>query len=187
MFTPLKLVLAGLGALLLLAAPSPAEAGQKRGVSAQLVVKAQPRVIYEAIRGLRAGDPADVKELSRDDKQCVLEETFSDLPVIGQATCVYVETYTPFQRIDYRMIRSDKFKAFEGAWVITPQDEENVLVELRSYVDTGLAIPFGRQITDMATLKDVKKRLQIVKQSAESSQQRLQQVSAGRSSGGPGD
>lgn len=173
-----------LGACILLALwaalAMPADCKQSRGVRSQLVVKAQPQVVYDAILALRVDDPSAVKQLSRSEKQSVIEEKFDRLPIIGRAICVYVETYTPWQRIDYRMIRSDKFKAFEGSWVVTPQDEESAIVELSSYIDTGLSIPFARQITDATTLRDVKKRLALVKKSAEANQQKLGKISSDR-------
>ena len=138
-----------------------------RGVSAAVIVNAKPNTIYAAIRGLRDEPDSDVKELSKDVSHSVLEEKFCGLPIIGQAVCVYEEKYQPSSRIDYHMLRSDKFKAFEGAWVLTPVSGHSTRVELRHYVDTGLRFPFARQLTDAQTTKDIKERLQEVKAKSE--------------------
>jgi hypothetical protein len=153
---------------------APCEARDDQGVTARLVIKAQPKIVFDAIRAVRVND---AQELSIGDKQSTLQEHYEGLPVIGKATCTYVEKYTPFKRIDYYMIRSDKFKAFQGSWTITPQDDNLTTVELTSYIDTGIRIPFGRQLTNSQTLKDVNMRLAIVKASAEANQSKVDKLS----------
>lgn len=146
--------------------------GQKgfRGVSAKVVVNAEPREVWQAIRGLRDDDPQDVKTISQSPTEDILEETFDDLPVIGKAVCRYKETYRPYERIEYHMISSDHFKAFEGSWVLTPCGKPHqTMVELSSYIDTGLTVPFAHQLTNMATMHNVHRRLQEVKKSVETS------------------
>lgn len=152
----------------------PATARDEKGVSLSLVIKAQPQVVFEVVKSLKT--EGEVNQISGE-KQSVVEEQFDGLPIIGKARCTYVEKYTPFQRVDYHMIRSDKFKAFQGSWVITPQAENSTTVRLTSYIDTGLPVPFAQQITNSAALKDVKKRLDIVKRTAEANQARLDSLS----------
>jgi hypothetical protein len=140
----------------------------KRGVSSHIVVKARPHVIYETIRGLREKSGNSIKELEKTEDHALLEELFNGLPIIGNARCVYIENYLPDRKISYRMVESDKFKAFEGEWLITPTPgEQECLVEVSSFVDTGLRIPFARQMTDAAAVRDLERRLQEVKQVAE--------------------
>lgn len=139
-----------------------------KGVSAKITVRSDPQRVWKAIRDLRDGSPDDVKTISQSPQEDVLEETFEDLPVIGKARCRYKEVYKPFERIDYRMIESDHFKAFEGSWVLTPTDSgAQTIVELSSYIDTGLCIPFVHQLTNMATMRNVHTRLQEVKKIVE--------------------
>jgi hypothetical protein len=78
----------------------------------------------------------------------------------------------PLKRIDYSMITSNQFKTFEGSWVLTP-DGENTIVDLTSSLDPGLRVPFWKEITKMATMKHIKKRLADVQHDAESAQQQL--------------
>ena len=143
-----------------------------KGVRAKVVVRNNQIAVYQAIRGLRQSDPSDVRVISTSDNEDVLEERFDGLPIIGQARCIYKEKYAPPKRIDYQMLESDHFKAFEGSWVLKPMaDGNSTEVELSSYIDAGLPIPFARQITNIQTMKDVRERLEQVKRSAESSQQ----------------
>jgi len=174
MLDRLTSVLAGLVVMVFAAAGAPCYARDDAGVSAKVVIRAQPRVIFNAIRAIRINH---AKEVSLGDKQSTIEEHYEGLPIIGKATCTYVETYTPFTRVDYHMVSSDEFDKFQGAWIITPEDDNLTTVELTSYIDTGVRIPFGRQITNARTLQDVNKRLAILKASAEASQARVDKLS----------
>jgi hypothetical protein len=154
---------------------SPVSAAAKdfKGVSAKIIMRSNPQRVWKAIRDLRDGSPDDVRTISQSAEEDILEETFDDLPVIGKAKCRYREVYKPFERIDYRMIESDHFKAFEGSWVLTPTDSgAQTVVELSSYIDTGLCIPFVHQITNMATMRNVHSRLQEVKKIVETQPKR---------------
>jgi hypothetical protein len=101
----------------------------------------------------------------------VLEERFPGLPLIGEAKCVYKEVYTPYSRIEYSMVRSDKFKAFEGRWLIVPTEDGNATrLSLSSYVDVDIPLPFAKQIAKIQTSHGVSERLQEVKSSCEKKQ-----------------
>jgi hypothetical protein len=155
--------------LFLLLAILPAHAGDDkkvRGVSSQIKIMATPPVIYESIRAM-GKETGNVKVLESAEDHALLEESFKGLPIIGDAVCVYEERYAPHQRIDYHLVRSDKFKAFEGGWELVPNNDGSTSVTLRHYTDTGLRIPFIRQITDSATMKDIEKRLSDLKQQSE--------------------
>lgn len=144
-----------------------------RGVTVSVVVKAHPQIAYQAIRNLRNEDDS-CKVISTNSSSAIVEESFDELPMIGKAKCIYEEKYVSSTRIDYQMKSSDKFKAFEGCWTLTPQKNgEETLVQLRSYVDTGLKIPFARQITNTSTTSEIKQKLADVKKSAESTQNKV--------------
>jgi len=137
------------------------------GVSASLVIHAKPEIIVNSIRNQRIEDPGGTKELSRSDSEILVEETFFNLPVIGRAMCTYKETYKPLT-VDYKMVTSNRFKSFEGSWSLKPdKNGVDTYVSLSAFVDTGLCVPMGRQITNFVTLRDVKERLVFVKKSAE--------------------
>src|SRR5579883_591468 len=117
--TVLSLLLTLCG-LFLCAPANCAEENPAPGVRAAVLVQAEPRLVYEAIRHQRQGDAGRGKELSRSEDRIVVEEEMNR-PVLGHVSCVYEEVYTP-KRIEYKMIKSDKFKAFEGAWTLTPEE-----------------------------------------------------------------
>ncbi|HEY9786638.1 MAG TPA: hypothetical protein V6D17_14650 [Candidatus Obscuribacterales bacterium] len=145
-----------------------------KGVSSGLLVHATPQIIYDSIKELRKRTPDTVKEVSKSEGECILEEHFDNLPFVGKATCIYVEKYVPGKLIEYKMLHSDKFKAFEGKWEITPTaDETESHVQLSSFVMLDLPIPFLKQITNSQTMKGVKERLEAVKKMAEQHQQTL--------------
>src|ERR1700728_4639971 len=123
-------------------APSPIDANQ---VSVHQVVKAPPKVVWDAIRDQRKADTEHRKVISYHDNEATIEEKFPGLPIIGAATCLYKECEVPLKRIDYSMISSDKFKSFAGSWVLT-QDGDNTIVDLTSSLDPGLRVPFWKEI-----------------------------------------
>jgi len=156
-------------------------AGGFLGVTAKVTVKARAEKIYETIRSLRNDEESGVTEIARTATEATLEERFDGLPIIGHAKCVYIERYSPPERIEYKMVHSDRFKAFEGKWEIVPVGGGDVCVlSLSSYVDTGLPIPFARQITNAATMRDVEQRLSEVKQKAETLRREVSTRSPGQ-------
>jgi hypothetical protein len=163
-----KVIPAVVAAQILSATALPAFAENCQSTS-DIFVKAKPEAVYNAILKLREGTKDTVKELSHDGNQsCVLEETFNNLPLIGDAKCVYKEVYVPFKKIEYNLVRSEKFKAFEGKWTLTPSaDGLGTNVCLSSYVDIDLPVPFAKQLTKMQTSRGVKKRLRMVKLACE--------------------
>lgn len=139
-------------------------------VVSKIQVNAKPDVVIEAIRHLRQDEPPGVKCLSHNQHESLIEETFDGLPVVGKAKCIYKETYAP-TRVDFHMVESDKLKAFDGWWRLTPISSTVTEVELATGVDTGLHVPFARQITNASTMREIKQQLVDVKKSAETRQQ----------------
>ena len=142
-----------------------------RGSCQEVIVKASPEAVYKTIIGMRNDSDDTVKELSHQANRCVLEERFPGLPLVGEAKCVYEEVYTPYSRIEYSMVRSDKFKAFEGRWLIVPtEDGTATRLSLSSFIDVDLPLPFAKQICKLQTSHGVKERLQEVKSTCEKNQ-----------------
>lgn len=154
-----------------IAAPQVAAAKCEKfpGVSEHIKVKAEPSVVYECIRALRYKPESNVKELKNTEREATLEEKFTKLPIVGCATCTYVEKYTNDKEVAYKMLSSDKFKAFEGKWELKElPDEKSTDVSLQSFVLLDLPVPFLRQLTNTQTIKGVRERLAEVKKLAES-------------------
>lgn len=158
--------------LLFTGANSSLAACKKKPSTCKITINASPRIVYDVIRNLRnTMHKKQVRELSKTKNHTMIEETFHVLPVIGKAVCVYKETYVPGKQISYHMVRSERFKAFEGKWLITKCSTGKTQLSLSSYVDAGMShIPFAKQITRMETKKGIKKRLASVKKIAEKKQ-----------------
>jgi hypothetical protein len=172
MRTSLSVASAALGALFLL---TPAVvAGEKHGVSSSVLIKAPVSVVWETIKRQRELDP-DMeysKTLSRSGNQAIIEQKFTGLPVWGSTTNVIQEQETPFSRVDYQLVKSDKLKALEGSWVLAPADNGgSTRLSLSSRLDVG--IPFTGGIAKKVASRMVTKRLTNVKALAEQTQRKL--------------
>lgn len=136
-------------------------------VSQSVTVDAKPKAVWTALQKHRKVTPGRTV-VSYDGKSATIRETFEDLPVIGDAQLTYVEREVPFSRIDYRLVESQKIKAFDGSWSLTPSNGgQTTTLQLTSRTDTGLKMPFADTITKKTTAKNVKRRLAEVKRLAE--------------------
>lgn len=132
-----------------------------------IAINAKPEHVWLAIQHQRQSD-GHRKLLSYDGTAATLHETFASLPIVGEASCVYVENESsPMQRIDYALLRSDRFAVFQGAWVISPGKDGTTNVELSNSIDPGIRVPFWQDITKLAASRLVKKRLDAVSTYAE--------------------
>lgn len=140
---------------------------------ASMLIKAPPEVVWSAILDVPdSDDMAYSKQLERKGNVAIIEEKYVKLPIIGDAIAVIKQTEDPYKRIDFELVRSDKFKAMEGSWILTPADNgKHTMVELTSYTDAGVPIP--RFIIDITTKQRVKGRLQEVQAFVEKLQNRV--------------
>lgn len=137
-------------------------------ITEKIVINAPAETIFEAIRKQRSDATKKRKLQSYDGKVAVIEEELEGVPVYGKVQCVWQETEQPFERIDFKMVRSSKFKESYGAWVLKPDaDGKSTTLELQAHMDAGIMIPFASEITKASTSKDSKARLQEVKRIAE--------------------
>ena len=157
-------------ALAITALVSPAMAAgniQNESVFSTVMVSASPQAVYDAIKMQRQVDPAR-KLVSYIGAEAVIDENFSGLPVIGNAKCLYKEVESSPDRVEFYLVSSDKFKRFEGCWTLTPMEGgRKTELKLSSYLETGVHVPFARQITNCGVRKDVLRRLDRVKNLAE--------------------
>lgn len=149
-------------------ASNPEKAQGARRKTASILISASPEIVWRAIHEQRANDPemAYTKVLSRSGNHLTLEQKFTLIPIIGTATCLMSNDEVPFRRIDYKLLKSDRFKSMEGSWILQPIDRKCTLLELSSQVDVG--IPGARCFVESAAPKKLKQRLERVKQAAES-------------------
>lgn len=137
---------------------------EHRGVEARILINASPKEVFEAIQDSRLKEPDHRKLVSHNNSVAVIEESFADLPVIGQAHCTYKETEIPFKKVDFQLIKSDKLKAFEGDWELTPVDNgEKTEVKLRTFTEPKIWVPFVKEISSSSTMKDIHRRLNNLK------------------------
>jgi hypothetical protein len=72
------------------------------------------------------------------------------------------------------MLSSDKLKAFEGVWLLTPQNGGmQTLLKLSSRIDSGINAPFSKKITHDVTSRSIHQRLAEIKSIAERKQTAL--------------
>ncbi len=138
-----------------------------RWVKVKLRIQASPEVVWHAIKHEQNGDSDLIysKVISRAPGDTVSEQKLGHLPFIGTATSTMHTTEVPLKRIEYTMLKSDRFKAFEGSWVLTPAPNKSTYLELSSYCDIGIPIP--RPIREGITVKKLEKRLANVKRNSE--------------------
>lgn len=140
-----------------------------------VVIKASPEIVWQSVHDERASDPdlAYSKILEKGENESRLEQKFTFLPVIGTAVCEMRNWEVPLQRIDYKMIKSDRFKSMEGSWVLTPMENGQTKLELSTNLDMGLPVP--RAMVNGIASKRIAVRLKHVKDMAESRQNKLAQ------------
>jgi hypothetical protein len=142
----------------------------KHVVRARILVKAPPALVWHAIHEERHknSDLAYSKVITGGDSQpeSILEEKFVLLPVIGTATATLKMNETPMQRIDFKLLKSDLFKAMEGSWVLTPhEDGRSTVLELSSHLEMSFGVP--NMILDNITARKLERRVSHVRDMAE--------------------
>lgn len=155
------------------AAPLDATAKEIKGVHSSIEIDAPPSVVWEAVADQRKTDP-DIeysKVLSRTGNVVVVEQKFGKLPMLGSAVVTFRSDEVPHKRIDYKMLKSDKFKHMSGSWILTPIDKDTTKLELTNFVDAG--VPMSQFIVNQVTKGKVKARLSNVKLIAESAQRKI--------------
>lgn len=147
--------------------PAAAKSADKEGVRGQIEIKAPARIVWEAVHKERAEDPdlTYSKVVEKQGDKIMLEQKFNGMPIIGEAVCLLEQTETVNKRIDYKMVRSDKFKALRGSWILTDLPDGITKLELHSVLNTGL--PFSEHIINHVLKGRINKRLERVKASAE--------------------
>ncbi|HEY9788419.1 MAG TPA: SRPBCC family protein [Candidatus Obscuribacterales bacterium] len=146
----------------------------KPRVRASVVIKAPPEVVWNAVHEERKTDPdlAYSKVLRQGVNESTMEQKFVLIPVIGTAVCVMNTSEVPLRRIDYQLVKSDRFKAMEGSWILTPSaDGKTTTLELSSHIDLGLPVPRG--MMNGIAEKKLQRRLNHVKEMAENNHARI--------------
>jgi hypothetical protein len=146
----------------------------KADAESSVLIKASPRTVWKAIKLQRTQDPeiAFSRVLEDNGENSLLEQKFSNIPFLGSVTAVTKQHVQVNKHIDYSLVRSDKFKALEGAWDLTPVNGgRETMLNLRSHLDIG--IPFSGMFIRATAQKKLNRRLGQVKEIAEREQARI--------------
>lgn len=171
--SPALAVLAAITALSLSSLPCLASNKNHTLLEQSVVIKAPPKLVFEGIQVSRSDDPARRHLVSHHQDVAVIDEKLPNLPVIGSAHLVYREIEVPFKRIDYELVSSDKFKAFEGSWELTPlENGHETRVSLKSYAEPKMWAPFVKEMSGAQTMKDISRRLANLKRWCDSQEVR---------------
>ncbi|MBK9771193.1 MAG: SRPBCC family protein [Candidatus Obscuribacter sp.] len=142
-----------------------------------IVIKATPETVWNAVHVERNSDPdlAYSKVLEQGKNESLLEQKFTFIPVFGSAVCKMKQWEVPLERIDYKMVSSDRFKAMEGSWVFTPLDGgKSTRLDLSTNLDMGIPVP--RAMVNSIASRKIGSRLKHVKDLAENPQGKLAQA-----------
>jgi hypothetical protein len=136
----------------------------QNGAKAKIVINAPLEVVWKSVEEYRRRDPerTATKLVSQSQQSRIVEEQFAIPTIFGTAECLLSLTEIPTQRIDFKLLQSDDFKAMEGSWILTPSDDHNsTTLELTSYLDLGMPLP--RMIVNSIVKYKLERRLAAVK------------------------
>ncbi len=142
--------------------------GKLEAVTAKINILAPAGVVWQVVHEERKHDPdlAYSKVISEGNNEFLLEQKFCLIPVIGTSVCQMQQKETPDSRIDYKLIKSDRFKVMEGSWVLIPSaDKLSTTLELTTTLDLGMPVP--QAVINHVTLKKLERRLHHIKHMAE--------------------
>jgi len=136
-------------------------------VTANITIKARSDLVWLSIHEARTEDPEllSCKVIKEDGRCSTVKETFA-IPVVGEATCIISLIDSPPNRIDYKLMESDTFKAFDGRWTLVPSsDGQSTRLELSCNTDLKIGVP--QFLLRMVAARKIGKRLDFVKTLAE--------------------
>lgn len=137
-------------------------------VTAKINIACPASIVWQVVHEERKHDPdlAYSKVISERNNELLLEQKFCLLPVIGTSVCQMKQKETPGARIDYKLIKSDRFKVMEGSWVLIPsEDKQSTTLELTTTLDLGMPVPRG--FINHIAYRKLEHRLRHIKEMAE--------------------
>jgi len=159
---------AAIAALYCLQGGSAALAKEQKPISEKIEINAPEKYVFDAVAKQRNNEQSHRKQISADGDTYRIDEKMEGVAIYGKVHCVWEEKEIKPNRIDYKLIESDKFKSGFGSWIMTPSaDGKSTSLEFQSFLDTGLKVPFAGEITKMAAHSDAKGRLERIKKLAE--------------------
>jgi len=150
------------------------EKGTKNGVTqatSSILIEATPKFVWNAVHVERERDPdiAYSKVLENSGNTKLLEQKFVNVPIFGSVTAVTRQIEEPERKIEYSLVRSDKFKTLSGSWDLSPlSDGKRTMLTLRSTLNVGF--PFSSHLMKGTAKKKLERRLERIKRLAENEQ-----------------
>jgi hypothetical protein len=150
----------------------------RRWVTAKIRINAHPSIVWNAVHEERQTDPdiAYSKVLEEGKNETTFEQKFQLLPIVGTSVCVIKSSEVPNKRIDYYLLKSDRFKAVEGSWILQPTEDGGTILELGSYIDIG--VPAPRPWVEGFAGKKLERRVNNVRKVAEADKNNTNKVAS---------
>lgn len=147
----------------------------RAAAAAAILIKAPLKIVWRAVHAERTQNP-DVsysRIIEERGNTKTIEQKFINIPILGSVMATTRQVEDPsMRRIDYELVKSDKFKALDGSWELTPMEGgRSTMLRLSSHLDVG--VPFSGFFIKSATQKKLEKRIANVKQLAEKEQARI--------------
>ncbi len=137
-------------------------------VSSRILIKAPVEIVWKMVHEERETAPNLVySKLHKEDANLlVFEQKWTIVPFLATTTCVISENEIPYKRIDYKVVKSNQFKAMEGAWIFTPVENDSATeLELTTHLELRRLAPM--KLVNAMAKKKIAQRLAHIKELAE--------------------
>ena len=115
----------------------------RRWIKARVSIHAPKEVVWMSVRASRGCDPDlfHSSVLERSGHDATVQEKMR-LPLIGSEVYTVKVTPQPFERIDYKLVKSNRLKAYEGNWRFLAGDSDrSSILELEHHVRPAFFVP----------------------------------------------
>ncbi len=132
-----------------------------------VMIKANKNLVWLSIHEYRTNyeELVYAKVLFREGPTSIIEQQFA-VARLGKATCTFLDTDCPPDKITYQLLKSNLFSAMDGSWVMTPiADGKSTRLDL--YCHAGIQGKVPRFLLRFGLSRSLKKRLESVKRAAE--------------------
>ncbi len=139
----------------------------RRWIRARVLVHAPKDAVWNSVRDSRSRDPDlfHSRVLEKGEHHATVEEKMR-LPLIGSEVYTLKVTHRPFDRIDYKLLKSSRLKAYEGNWQIADGDSDrSTVLQLEHHVRLAFFVPSF--LLDAFVGRRVERRIMNVKRFAE--------------------
>jgi len=143
----------------------------RRWIKARVVVHAPKDIVWNSIKDSRNHDPdlLHSRVLQAGETQAIVEEKMR-LPLIGSDVYVVKITSKPFERWDYKLLKSHHLKEYEGTWHVSAGDTDgSSVLQLEHHARPNFFVP--GPLFDRFVVRRVERQIMNVKRIAETNGQ----------------